>query len=162
GTARRDEPLGGSDEGGDRALHVDRTAAAQHAVAQCRAERVERPLLGGAGRHDIGVPGETQIRAAAAPARVKVRDRLVTLLGEGQRVTGEAEVFEPRRDDAERAFVLRRYARAADQLGGERYRIDRPIMPGGGGRLLAHSRRRSLIEVLARVCASTCLTMTAQ
>src|SRR5436190_473929 len=107
--------------------------------------------------------GKAQIRPAITPARVEVGDRLVTFLGEGQRMAGESEPFEPPGDDVERTLILRRHARPADQLGGERDRIDSPIvMAAHGRRALAHSRSNSLIEVLARVCASTCLTMTAQ
>src|SRR5437764_1121796 len=79
---------------------------------------------------------------------------------EDQAVALEAEPFETPRDDVERPFVLRRDARPADQLGGEIDRVDRPVATGREG--LAHSRSNSLIAVLARVCASTCLTMTAQ
>src|SRR5207253_6293690 len=96
------------------------------------------------------------------PACIEIGDWVVAFLGEGQRVAGEAEPLEVRCDNAERALILWRHARTADQLGGKRHRIDRPIMRGGRSRDVVHSRRRSLIEVLARVCASTCLTMTAQ
>ena len=72
---------------------------------------------------------------------------------EHQAVAGETEVFEMSGDDRERALVLGGDARPADQLGGECGRVD-------GG--ISHSRSNSLIAVLARVCASTVLTITAQ
>src|ERR1700730_1203999 len=69
------------------------------------------PLLGGAGRHDIGMAGEAQIGPPVAPACVEVRDGLVTFFGEGQRLAGEAEPFEPPGNDPERTLVLGRDAR---------------------------------------------------
>ena len=43
GAALGEKSFGGGDKGGDRALHVDRAAPAQHAVLDHRGERVERP-----------------------------------------------------------------------------------------------------------------------
>src|SRR3954453_3522447 len=97
--------------------------------------------------------GETEIRAAVAQAGGEVGDPLGPVLAEHQSMTGEAQLLQCAGDDVERAFVLRGDARAADQRGGERHRVERK---------LAHSRKRSLIEVRARVLSSTFLTMTAQ
>ena len=145
--------LDGGDEGGDRALHVNRTAAPQRAVAQARGERVERPGLARPRRHHVGVPGKAQIGPPLAKAGIEVDDRVAAVAAEHQAVAGETEVFEISGDDRERALVFGGDARPADQLGGECRRVD-------GG--ISHSRSNSLIAVLARVCASTVLTITAQ
>ena len=92
--------------------------------------------------------GETQIGAASAAARVEVMD-----IAKDQRVTVEPQLLQCGGDKAERVLVLRGDARPANQRGGKRRRVDR---------CLAHSRSSSLIEVRARVPASTFLTMTAQ
>ena len=146
--------LGGSDESGDRALHVDRTTPPQRAVAQAGAKRVERPRRVRAGRHHVGMPGKTQIGPALAAAGVEVDDRVAAVVAaKHQAMTGEAEILEMRGDDVDGALVLGGDARPADQLGGECGRIECRV---------PHSRKRSLIAVLARVCSSTVLTMTAQ
>ena len=63
---RRDEAFNGGHEGGQRGFHVGRAAAVEVAVALGRDERIGRPALDRAGRHDVGVAGKTQHRAAAA------------------------------------------------------------------------------------------------
>ena len=52
------------DLAGDRALHVDRAAAVEHAVVDVAGERRVRPRLRIAGRHHVGVAGEHQMRRA--------------------------------------------------------------------------------------------------
>ena len=74
-------------------------------------------------------------------------------LAEHQSAAGKAELLQCLGDDVERTLVFRGDARPADQLGGKGGRVE-------GG--VPHSRSRSLIAVLARVCSSTVLTMTAQ
>ena len=98
--------------------------------------------------------GKAQIGPAGAVAGVEVGDRVAAILAaKNQPMTGEAKLLELPGDNVERALVARRDTRPADQFGGERCRIE-------GG--VSHSRKRSLIAVLARVCSSTVLTMTAQ
>ena len=74
------------DEGGDRALHVAGAAAIQHAVLHHAAERVVPPRPG-AGRHHVGVAGETDMRPALADAREQILDR-----AEAQPVNCETEL----------------------------------------------------------------------
>jgi len=100
------------------------------------------------------MPGKAQIGPTLAPAGIEIDDRIgAVVAAEGQAMAGKAEPFEMFGDDVDGAFVPRGDARAADQLGGERHRIDDRV---------SHSRSNSLIAVLARVCASTVLTITAQ
>ena len=139
------------DEGRDGALHVGGAAAIDMAVGDRGAERLDGPAPGVADRHDVGVAGEAEIGRRVAEARIEVVDALGAV-AERQAVTGEAERPECGLQHVERALVPRRHARAADQRAGQVDRVDRG----------AHSRSSSLIEVLARVLASTRLTMTAQ
>ena len=98
--------------------------------------------------------GKAQIGPAAAVAGVEVGDRVAAILtAKNQPMTGEAKLLKLPCDNVERTLVARRYTRPANQFGGEGCRIE-------GG--VSHSRKRSLIAVLARVCSSTVLTMTAQ
>ncbi len=55
---------GGSDEGGDAALHVAGAAAVEHPVMHLGGEGVVTPD-GGADRDDVGVTGEAEMRAVA-------------------------------------------------------------------------------------------------
>jgi len=134
----------------------DRAAAAQLAAAQGCGKRLERPALGRAGWHHVGMaPAKKRLGPAAAETGVEVdnrRGRFAVGAGvvEDQAMAGEPEPFEAARDDVERALVVARDAGAADQLGCQFDRIDRPIPRGGVRRQLAHSRSNSLIEVRAR------------
>ena len=67
--------LGGGDHRRQAALHVGGAPSVQHAVADDGLERVRLPLLARSGGDDVGVPGETQHRAALAMARPEVLDR---------------------------------------------------------------------------------------
>ena len=147
------EALHRRDEGGDRSLHVDCAAAAQRTITQAGREGIEGPGFGRPGRHHIGMAGETQIGAAVAAAGIEVMD-----IAKDQAVTVEPQLLQCGGNEVERALVLRGDARAADQRGGERRGIDNRRVESR----LAHSRNSSLIEVRARVPASTFLTMTAQ
>ena len=148
----RQQPRYGGDEAGDRALHVDRAAAVDVAIDDLGGERLGTPGRNVARRHDVGVAGERDVGAGAAEAGVEVGDRRGARRLEGQAVAAKAEARERALDDVERPGVLGRDARAADQGLGERDRVGQ----------LDHARSSSLIEVLARVLASTCLTITAQ
>ena len=161
--ARRQKALGGGDKGGDRALHVDRAAAAQFAVAQRRGERLERPALGRPGRHDIGMAGKAQIgpaarrggrrdwRSARSPRRWG-RDRRRPAGGRRSRAAPSRRATMSSAPSSFGVTLGRRISSAASSTGSIGAALTR----------LAHSRSNSLIEVRARVCASTCLTMTAQ
>ena len=83
-------------------------------------------------------------------------------------MAGEAEGRERGFQHVQRAAVGRRDALAADQRAGERQRVGEGLLAGEGpsavtgGPPEAQLRSSSLIEVLARVPASTRLTITAQ
>ncbi len=99
-------------------------------------------------------PAKHRLGRPPAEAGIEVDDLVAAILAaKGEAMAAKAERFEISGDDVERALVPGGDARPADQLGGERRRVD-------GG--VAHSRSNSLIAVLARVWASTVLTITAQ
>src|SRR5579871_4422030 len=101
---------------------------------QLGGKRVERPSLARSRRDHIGMAGKAQMRPAGAPAGVEV----------GDLAAGGAE-FEAMANKAERVEM------GGDDVDGDRVK----------GRVF-HSRSSSLIAVLARVWASTVLTITAQ
>ena len=147
-----EETGGGREKAGDGAFHVDGAASVEHAVLDLAGERINLPAVEIAWRDHIGVSGETQIGGALAQSGVQIVDGRGTALLEPQPVTAEAHLIQRPLDDAERALIFGRDARAADQRLRERNRIARR----------RHARSSSLIEVLARVLASTRLTITAQ
>ena len=99
-------------------------------------------------RHHVGMAGEADVRPAGAQAGEHVLD-----LTEAQPMDGEAQAFQRIRQHVLRAAVSGRHRGASDQRLRQRQRI---------GSAPAQSRNNSLMEVFARVCASTVLTMTAQ
>src|SRR5205814_190608 len=82
---RRDELLAGGDHRRKSALHVGRSAAVQHSVADVRRERVAVPLLERPRGHDVGMPGEAEHRSRAAAAGPEVLD-----IAKAQALDGEA------------------------------------------------------------------------
>ena len=147
----------GSDEGGDPTLHVRGASAIERAVDHLGAEGIDGPGLAPADRHDVGVASEAEVPAGPAEPRVEIEHRLRAGLGELELGAGETQALEHGSQHVDRTGILGRDARAADELRRERHGIDRLGFALGG-----HSRRSSLIAVLARVCASTRLTITAQ
>ena len=143
---------GCGDEAGDRALHVDRATPVQHAVDDLAGERIDAPAGEIARRHDVGVTGKAEIGRPLAHPGVQIADRRRAVLLERQPVAGETQPLQRMLDHVERAVVLRRHARTADQRLRQSDRIGQQ----------RHARSSSLIEVLARVFASTRLTITAQ
>ena len=153
----------GGDEGRDRPLHVARAAPVEHAVLHLRREGLAGPARAVARRHHVGVAREAEVGPAVAPPRVEVVDRRGARLLEGQAMASKAERLERALEHVERAGIGRRDALAADQRAGERQRMRerfsaRQVLSAR----LAQLRSSSLIEVLARVPASTRLTITAQ
>ncbi|MNY28493.1 hypothetical protein D3C86_1624690 [compost metagenome] len=62
-----DKALSGHDHCRQRTFHVSRTSAKEHAVADSRFERGINPAVSVARRHHVGVSGEGQRFALAAP-----------------------------------------------------------------------------------------------
>ncbi len=155
--ARAEEARDRRDEGGDRALHVGGTPAEERAVDQFRAEGIDGPGLAPPDRHDVGVASKAEVSAGPAEAGIEVEHRLGARLRELELGAGKSEPLQHARKHVDGALVLGRDAGAADEVRRERRGIDglRFLLDG-------HSRRSSLIAVLARVCASTRLTITAQ
>ena len=175
---------GGGDEGGDAALHVACAAAVQDAVAHLAGERIGLPLCG-ADRDHVGMAGEADMRRSGADAREQVVDLAIA-----QRGDREAELPQRVGQHGLRAGIGGRHRSAADQRLGKRQGVVQlrppsidamppsrlpqgegehrmksapsPCGRGLGEGVHAQSRSSSLIEVFARVCSSTVLTMTAQ
>ena len=130
-----------------RALHVAGAAAVQHAVAHLAAERI-----GAASAPRRPAPRRYGRRSRDAAPPVPRRANRFSISPKRSRRDGEAEPLQRVRQHSLRAGIGRGDRGAADQRLGERQRIGE----------VGQSRSNSLIEVFARVCASTVLTMTAQ
>src|SRR5207247_10228563 len=74
GAALIEETLRRPDKGGDRAFHIDRTAAAQRTIAECRTERIEGPGLGTPGGYNIAMTAQAEVARAGAGARREALD----------------------------------------------------------------------------------------
>ena len=103
----------------DGALHVHGAAAVQHAVSDVGGKRRVRPRFGVAGRHNVGVAGEHQMRPARADPGVEVFDVGGAGLRERHPVHREARPLERRFQKAQRAAFGRRDRRAAQQILGD-------------------------------------------
>ncbi len=95
------EALRCGDHGRETAFHVRRAARVQHAVLDHRLERIGAPFFAWPGRHDIGMAGEAEHRAAFPAARPQVLHR-----AEAQAFDLEAQRFEPLADQIDAAVVL--------------------------------------------------------
>ena len=144
-----------ADEAGDRAFHVGGAAADTGRRPVRGGEGVGRPGGEIARRHHVGMAGEAEIAPGLAEPRIEVQHLVGAGLGEFDGLAGKAQPFERARQKRDRARILGRDAREADQLRREMHGID-----GDHGFSGHQSRSNSLIEVLARVRASTRLTMT--
>ena len=101
----RGEPLGGRDHRGHRHLHVRGAAAEEVSVALGRRERIARPAIDRARRHDVDVPGQADERRGRAAPRPEVADRAAI-----DPLAGEAGCGQARRDQLQAAVVVRRDA----------------------------------------------------
>ena len=99
---RGDEAFGGGDERGDRRLHVGGAARIELTVANSRLERVGQPLIERAGRHHVGMAGETDQRRSAALARPQIVDAVVVVA-----LDAEAERLQARGNEVVAARVIR-------------------------------------------------------
>src|SRR5690242_17076187 len=99
--------------------------------------------------------GETEMRPAAAMAGIEILDIGGARLRKRQPDRAESCRLEKLFEIGERPALRRRHGRTADQGLEDRNRVHARHIRG-------YSRSRSLIEVLARVLASTRLTITAQ
>ena len=118
----------GGDPGGDTALHVHGAPAVEDAVPDLGLERAGRPGGGLAGRDDVGVAGEAEVRRGGPAPGVEVLDpRLPALAArplEGHAAAGEAAVGEHALKGVHGARVGGRDGRPADQITGQFDRID--------------------------------------
>ena len=146
-SASAHDTLGRRDHRGHRRLHVRGAAAVEKAVALGGRERIARPLLNRARRHDVDVARQADERPRRAMARPQVADRSAI-----EPLAPEAGRRQTRRQQSQAAAIGRRDRAAGDELPGELQRVALD---------LGHVRSSSLMDVLARVCASTRLTMTA-
>ncbi len=109
----------GGELAGDRALHVDGTAAVEHAAVDVAGERPVGPPRLVARRDHIGMAGEHEIRPAAADARIEVLDVVGSGLGERDALDREAGALEPIGKIGERAAFRRRHRGTAQEITGE-------------------------------------------
>ena len=138
---------------GDRALHIDGTAAEQDFLGDLAGKRCVAPERAVARRHDVGMAREHEVRRPGPNAGVDVFSVVVARFGEHHAVNIEPGFAEHALQVGDRPAFFRRHGRAADQLARKR---------DGIGSHAAQSRRSSLMLVFERVCSSTRLTMTAQ
>ena len=146
------EPGHGGDERGHPALHVGRAAAIEAAVLDGAGERVVAPRIARTGRHHVDMAGEGQMPPTLPQLGVEIVDRVGAATLEAQAPAGETQGLQPLLQQVERRAGIGGDGGAAHQRLGQRHGI--------GG--VHQSRKSSLIEVLARVPASTRLTITAQ
>ncbi len=101
--------------------------------------------------------GETEIRRACSKAGIKIVDIAIFLRRKRQPGAAKSYPLECALQNIQRTGIPGRNAGTAHQIGGELNRVIRGS-PGGDTFL---GRNYVLIEVFARVPASTCLTITA-
>ena len=140
--------LGRGDHRRQRSFHVRGATAIETAVTLGRNERIARPLVYRARRHDIHVACQADDRPRRPMARPQVADRSAI-----DPLALEAGRRQSRRQQTQAAGIRRRDRPARDELPGQLQRA---------GLDVAHARSSSLMDVLARVWASTRFTMTAQ
>ena len=146
-TSRAGDTLGRGYHRRHRAFHVRGATAVEKAVALGRREGIARPLFYRAGWHDVNVTGQADNRARRPMTCPQVADRSAI-----ESLAREAGRRQARRHQTQAAAVRRRDRSARDELPGELQRV---------GLDVGHARSSSLMDVLARVCASTRFTMTA-
>ncbi len=113
----------GRDGAGNAALHVDRAAAVQEAIPDLTGERLQRPRLLIARRHDVGVAGKGDMRRATADARIEIIDVRSAGFREHHALHGEAGSAERGLQNAERAGIRRRHRRATHEIACQRESI---------------------------------------
>ena len=143
------------DEGGDAALHVAGAAAVEHAVPHHGGEGVVRPARV-AGRHHVGVAGPAEMRRAGAAAGEEVLDLSPKRSRWQAKPSGRSASSTTPSAPSSAGVTLRQRISAWASGSGSVGVVRRARAARG------QSRSSSLMEVLARVCASTFFTITAQ
>ena len=110
-----DEAQGGGDGSGDAPLHVAGAAAKKLAVGDLGRERIEPPPGDVAGRDDVGMAGESEIRPAGPEPRVQVQDRRRPGRLEGDELGCESSPGQEIAQIGQRPAVLGRHRATADQ-----------------------------------------------
>src|SRR3546814_17074447 len=87
------DPPGGGDKGGDRALHVHRATAMEHAARDLPGERLLRPAM--AARHDARMPGKGKMGAGRHTSREKTLDRQLGSLHQSPITNPQAQSLQP-------------------------------------------------------------------
>ena len=108
----------GCDEAGDAALHVHRAATVHHAVFDGGGKGRVFPVAFIAGRHDVGMAREHQVRAVARLARIEVFDIGRAFIAEDGPLHRKPHRLQHRFQCRQRAAFGGRYGWAADE-GGE-------------------------------------------
>src|SRR3546814_14860251 len=96
------DPPGGGDKGGDRALHVHRATAMEHAARDLPGERLLRPAM--AERHDVSMAGKGKMAAARPTSREQILARSTGSLAERHTPDPKADAFQRPLTDAPRTL----------------------------------------------------------
>ncbi len=112
----------GADKCSDRAFHVVGAAPDQNSVLDMRVERVAAPTL--AGRNDVEMAGETEMRSAFAADRDHVLGRPVRRLAHHPAVNGKPERLQGLLQEIEHFAARGSHARAVDQVACKRDGVD--------------------------------------
>src|SRR3546814_12926504 len=100
------DPPGGGDKGGDRALHVHRATAMEHAARDLPGERLLRPAM--ADRHDVSMAGKGKMAAARPTSREQILDRSIGSLAERHTPDLKAHLLQRRLPDPQRVASEKR------------------------------------------------------
>src|SRR3546814_3607566 len=98
------DPPGGGDKGGDRALHVHRATAMEHAARDLPGERLLRPAM--ADRHDVSMAGKGKMAAARPTSREQILDRSIGSFAERYTPDMKADALQRRLRSEEQTSEL--------------------------------------------------------
>ena len=152
----RHEALGGCHHGGDRGFHVRDPSSVQVAVAFHGHERIAAPPIDRSGRDDVDVACQADNRRGDPVPCPEVADGAAI-----EALAAESRDGEARPNEVEATGIVRRDRTAGDQPSGK---VEWGVHVRSGcasGHGVDQVRSSSLIEVFARVAASTRFTMTA-
>ena len=144
--ASSNEAGGSSGERRDRAFHIVCAAPDQNTIVDFTTERIDAPGFGITDRHNIRVPGKTEIGGRRAKTGIKIVNVGRVFVGERKPRADKAKAFEPGLQKVKRTAFERCDTGTADQLLGKADRINQR---GGCGILCVHAHRFSALKAKA-------------